>query len=99
MSYGSLERIDGEVNPPAPLSGFDARFGAPKLGKKWAKDDFCGTKLRNKAHSSSVLTDALLACKSNAHPHPPLPGHVLMDNRYPHVSIGRRRRLTSLWLG
>jgi hypothetical protein len=82
-SHASLERIDGEDDPPPPPSGPGEGFGAPKPGKKRAKGDFRGIKLSNKTHRSSVDPDALLARKSNAHPAlPSYRGHVLMDNRH-----------------
>jgi hypothetical protein len=44
---------------------------------------FCGMKLSNKTHRSGSDPEALLACKSNAHPaQPTFRGHVLMDNRH-----------------
>ncbi len=36
-SHASLERIDGQVNPPPPPSGPGEGFGAPKPGRKRAK--------------------------------------------------------------
>jgi len=70
-SHASLERIDGQEDPPPPPSGPGEGFGAPKPGKKRAKGDFRGIKLSNKTHRSSVDPDALLARKSNAHPAQP----------------------------
>jgi transposase len=82
-SHASLERIDGQDDPPPPPSGPGEGFGQPKEGKKRAKGDFRGIKLSNKTHRSSVDPDALLARKSNAHPaQPSYRGHVLMDNRH-----------------
>ena len=82
-SHASLERIDGQDDPPPPPSGPGEGFGAPKPGKKRAKGDFRGVKLSNKTHRSGSDPDALLARKSNAHPaQPSYRGHVLMDNRH-----------------
>ena len=82
-SHASLERIDGQDDPPPPPSGSGEGFGAPKPGKKRAKGDFRGVKLSNKTHRSGSDPDALLARKSNAHPaQPSYRGHVLMDNRH-----------------
>jgi hypothetical protein len=82
-SYASLERIDGQDDPPPPPSGPGEGFGAPKEGKKRAKGDFRGVKLSNKSHRSSTDPDALLARKSNAHPAlPSYRGQVVMDNRH-----------------
>ncbi|CAK6688276.1 hypothetical protein IFHNHDMJ_00370 [Synechococcus sp. CBW1107] len=97
-SHASLERIDGQDDPPPPPSGPGEGFGAPKPGKKRAKGDFRGIKLSNKTHRSSVDPDALLCRKSNAHPAlPSYRGHVLMDNRHAlivdlprHTSDGHR---------
>lgn len=66
-SHASLERIDGQDDPPPPPSGPGEGFGALKEGKKLAKGDFRGIKLSNKTHRSSSDPDALLARKSNAH--------------------------------
>ena len=85
-SHASLERIDGQEDPPPPPSGPGEGFGQPKAGKKRAKGDFRGIKLSNKTHRSGSDPDALLARKSNAHPAlPGYRGHVLMDN--PHALI------------
>jgi hypothetical protein len=82
-SHASLERIDGQDDPPPPPSGPGEGFGAAKPGKKRAKGDFRGIKLSNKTHRSTTDPDALLARKSNAHPaQPSYRGHVLMDNRH-----------------
>jgi len=82
-SHASLERIDGEEDPPPPPSGPGVGFGAAKQGKKRAKGDFRGIKLSNKTNLSGTDPDALLARKSNAHPAlPSYRGHVLMDNRH-----------------
>ena len=82
-SHASLERIDGQDDPPPPPSGPGEGFGAPKAGKKRAKGDFRVIKLSNKTHRSVSDPDALLARKSNAHPaQPSYRGHVLMDNRH-----------------
>ena len=82
-SHASLERIDGEDDPPPPPSGPGEGFGAPKPGRKRAKGDFRGIKLSNKTHRSGVDPDALLCRKSKAHPAlPSYRGHVLMDNRH-----------------
>jgi len=67
-SHASLERIDGQEDPPPPPSGPGEGFGAPKPGKKRAKGDFRGIKLSNQTHRSSVDPDALLCRKSKAHP-------------------------------
>ncbi len=84
-SNASLERIDGEDDPPPP-SGPGEGFGAPKPGRKRSKGDFRGFKLSNKTHRSGVDPDALLCRKSKAHPAlPSYRGHVLMDN--PHALI------------
>jgi transposase len=82
-SHSSLERIDGEDDPPPPPSGPGKGFGAPKPGRKQPQGDFRGIKLSNKTHRSSVNPDALLCRKSKAHPAlPSYRGHVLMDNRH-----------------
>jgi transposase len=82
-SHASLERIDGQDDPPPPPSGPGEGFGAPKEGKKRAKGDFRGIKLSNKTHRSGVDPGALLCRKSKAHPAlPSYRGHVLMDNRH-----------------
>ncbi len=82
-SHASLERIDGQDDPPPPPSGPGEGFGAPKEGKKRAKGDFRGIKLSNKTHRSGTDPDALLARKSKVHPaQPSYRGHVLMDNRH-----------------
>jgi transposase len=82
-SHASLERIDGQDDPPPPPSGPGEGFGVPKPGKKRAKGDFRGIKLSNKTHRSTVDPDALLCRKSKAHPAmPSYRGHVLMDNRH-----------------
>ena len=82
-SHASLERTDGQDDPPPPPSGPGEGFGAPKPGKNRAKGDFRGIKLSNKTHRSSVDPDALLCRKSKAHPAlPSYRGHVLMDNRH-----------------
>jgi hypothetical protein len=82
-SHASLERIDGQEDPPPPPSGPGEGFGAPKEGRKRAKGDFRGTKLSNETHRSSTDPEALLARKCNAHPAlPGYRGHVLMDNRH-----------------
>ena len=82
-SHASLERIDGQDDPPPPPSGPGEGFGQPKDGKKRAKGDFRGIKLSNKTHRSGVDPDALLCRKSKAHPAlPSYRGHVLMDNRH-----------------
>ena len=82
-SHASLERIDGEEDPPPPPSGPGEGFGAAKDGKKRAKGDFRGVRLSNKTHRSGTDPDALLARKSNVHPAlPSYRGHALMDNRH-----------------
>jgi transposase len=82
-SHASLERIDGQDDPPPPPSGPGEGFGQPKAGKKRAKGDFRGVKLTNETHRSSSDPDALLARKSIVHPAlPSYRGHVLMDNRH-----------------
>jgi hypothetical protein len=82
-SHASLERIDGQDDPPPPPSGPGEGFGAPKPGRKRAKGDFRGIKLSNQTHRSGVDPDALLCRKSKAHPAlPSYRGHVLMDNRH-----------------
>lgn len=43
--HASLERIDGEEDPPLPPSGPGEGFGALKPGRKRAKGDFRGIKL------------------------------------------------------
>jgi hypothetical protein len=80
-SHASLERIDGQDDPPP--SGPGEGVGDLKPGKKRAKGDFRGIKLSNKTHRSSVDPDALLCRKSKAHPAlPSYRGQVLMDNRH-----------------
>jgi transposase len=80
-SHASLERNDGQDDPPPPPSGPGEGFGAPKPGKKRAKGDFRGIKLSNKTHRSGSDPDALLARKPKAHPAQlSYRGHVLMDN-------------------
>jgi len=82
-SHASLERINGEEDPPPPPSGPGEGFGAAKDGKKRAKGDFRGVRLSNKTHRSGTDPDALLARKSNVHPAlPSYRGHALMDNRH-----------------
>jgi len=91
-SHASLERIDGQEDPPPPPSGPGEGFGAPKEGKKRAKGDFRGIKLSNETHRSNTDPEALLARKSNAHPAQlsyrfrertsRCDGHVLMENRH-----------------
>jgi transposase len=82
-SHASLERIDGEDDPPPPPSGPGEGFGAGKNGRKRAKGDFRGVRLSNKTHRSGTDPDALLARKSNVHPAlPSYRGHVLMENRH-----------------
>ena len=70
-SHASLERIDGQDDPPPPPSGPGEGFGPPKSGRKRAKGDFRGITLSNKTHRSGSDPDALLARKSNAHPAQP----------------------------
>ena len=60
VSHASLERIDGQDDPPPPPSEPGEGFGAAKPGKKRAKGDFRGIKLSNKTHRSSTDPDALL---------------------------------------
>ncbi len=82
-SHASLERIDGQEDPPPPPAGPGEGFGAPKEGKKRAKGDFRGIKLSNETHHSSNDPEALLARKSNPHPAQlSYRGHVLMENRH-----------------
>ena len=82
-SHASLERIDGQEDPPPPPSGPGEGFGQPKPGRKRAKGDFRGVRRSNKTHRSGTDPDALLARKSTAHPaQPSYRGHVLMDNRH-----------------
>ena len=82
-SHASLQRIEGEDDPPPPPSGPGEGFGEARTGKKRAKGDFRGIRLSNKTHRSSADPDALLARKSIVHPAlPSYPGHVLMDNRH-----------------
>jgi len=82
-SHASLERIDGQDDPPPQPSGQGEGFGHPKVGKKRAKGDCRGVKLSNDTHRSSTDPEALLARKSKAHPAlPSYRGHVLMDNRH-----------------
>ncbi len=66
-SHASLERIDGQDDPPPPPSGPGEGFGALKEGKKRAQRDFRGIKLNNKTHRSGTDPDELLARKSNVH--------------------------------
>jgi transposase len=82
-SHASMERIDGQDDPPPPPSGPGEGFGQPKAGRKRAKGDFRGVRLSNETHRSSTDPDALLARKSIVHPAlPSYRGHVLMDNRH-----------------
>jgi hypothetical protein len=82
-SHASLERIDGQDDPPPPPSGLGEGFGAPKPGKKRAKGDFRGIKLSNNTLRFSTDPEALLARKSKAHlALPSYREHVLMDNRH-----------------
>ena len=82
-SHASLERIDGQDDPPPPPSVPGEGFGAPKEGKHRARGDFRGVKLSNQTHRSSSDPAALLARKSNAHPAvPSYRGHGLMDHRH-----------------
>jgi transposase len=82
-SHASLERIDGQDDPPPPPSGPGEGFGQPKRDRKRAKGDFRGVKLSNETHRSGTDPDALLCRKSKAHPAlPSYRGHVLMDNRH-----------------
>jgi transposase len=82
-SHASLERMDGQDDPPPPPSGPGDGFGASKEGKKRAKGDFRGIKLSNETHRSGTDPVALLCRKSKAHPAlPSYRGHVLMDNRH-----------------
>jgi len=82
-SYASLERIDGQDDPPPPPAGPGEGFGAPKQGKRRAKGDFRGIKPSNNTHRSSTDPEALLARKSKAHPAlPSYRGHLIMDNRH-----------------
>jgi hypothetical protein len=60
-SHGSLDRIDGQDDPPPPPSGPGEGFGAPKEGKKRAKGDIRGIMLSNKIHRSRTDPDSLLA--------------------------------------
>ena len=85
-SHASLDRIDGQDDPPPPSSGPVEGFGAQRPDRKRAKGDFRGIKLSNQTHRSGSDPDALLCRKSKAHPAlPSYRGHVLMENR--HVSI------------
>ncbi len=94
-SHASLERIDGQDDPPPPPSGLGEGFGAPRADKKRAKGDFRGIKLSNKTHRSGTDPDALLARKSNAHPAlPGYRGHVLMDNRHAQIDDCRVTQAT-----
>jgi hypothetical protein len=54
-SHASLERIDGQDDPPPPPSGPGEGFGAAKPGQKRAKGDFRGIKLSNETHRSQGL--------------------------------------------
>jgi hypothetical protein len=82
-SHASMERMDGEDDPPPPPTGPGEGFGKAKTGKKRAKGDFRGVRLSNKFHCSGTDPDALLALMSNVHPAlPSYRGHVLMDNRH-----------------
>jgi hypothetical protein len=73
-SHASLERIDGQGDPPPPPSGPGEGFGAPKSGQKRAKGDFRGIKLSNKTHRSSTDPDG--SCAGNLMPtrHSPATG-------------------------
>jgi hypothetical protein len=82
-SHASLERVDGQEDPPPPPSGPVEGFGAPKNGRKRVKGDFRGVRLSNKTHRSGSDPDALLCRQSKAHPAlPSYRGHVLKDNRH-----------------
>jgi transposase len=82
-SHASLERIDGEEDPPPPPSGPGEGFGEPKAGRQRAKGDFRGVRLSNRTHRSGTDPDALLARKSTVHPAlPSYRAHVLMENRH-----------------
>ena len=54
-SHASLERINGQDDPPPTPSGTGEGGGAPKPGRKRAKGDFRGIKLNNKTHRSPVI--------------------------------------------
>ena len=82
-SHASLERNDGEVDSPPRISEPGDSFGAPKPGKKRAKDDVPGIKLSNKSHRSSINPVAFLCSKSEAYPAlPSYLGPVLKVNRH-----------------
>jgi hypothetical protein len=51
-SHASLERIDGQEDPPPMPLGPGEGFGAPKTGKKRAKGDFRGIKVGSGMSSS-----------------------------------------------
>ena len=57
-SDASLERTDGQKDPPPPPSGPGDGFGVPKKGKKRAKGDFRGVKPSNKTNTSNTDPDA-----------------------------------------
>jgi len=58
-SHASLERIEGQDDPPPPPSGPGMGFGQPKGGKKRAKGDCHGIKLNNTTHRCTTDPDAL----------------------------------------
>jgi hypothetical protein len=83
VSHASLNRIDGQEDPPPPPAAPGEGFGAPKEGKKRAKGDFRGVRLSNETHCSNTDPETLLAHKSKAHPAQlSYRGHVLMENRH-----------------
>ncbi|MFM7674471.1 MAG: IS5 family transposase [Synechococcus sp.] len=82
-SHTSLERIDGEDDPPPPASGAGEGFGEPKAGRTRAKGDFRGVRLSNRTHRSGTDPGALLARNSTVHPAlPSYRAHMLMENRH-----------------
>ena len=78
-SHASLERRDGEQDPPLTSSGDNTNTNPADT--KRAKGDFRGLKISNKTHFSRADPDAFLARKSSAHPAVfSYQGHVLMEN-------------------
>ena len=86
-SHASLERIDGQDDPPPPPSGPGEGFGAPKPGKKRAKGDCRGIKLSRAAvpKIQSPFSTAQLP-GARAHGQPPCPDRGLP----PHPGGGHR---------
>ena len=66
-SHASLERIDGQDDPPPPPSGPGEGFGQPKDGKKRAKGDF------RAASSSATRPTAPQPIRTRCWPASPMP--------------------------